>query len=210
MTYQTSAAREEFDSWSRRYDRSFLQKWLFKPAHRMILEVLEPNCRNILDVGCGTGRFAARVLKHLAGARVWGLDLSSGMLDRCQERCRELDGRLQIVQGDSERLPFADDTFDAVTCSHSFHHYPHQERVVREMHRVLRPGGRLVIVDGDRDRLWGRLVFNVIVVMLEGAVKHLTADAFRDLYQRTGFEDIRQRRRGGLLPFVLTAGRALK
>jgi ubiquinone/menaquinone biosynthesis C-methylase UbiE len=209
MTYQTSEAREEFDRWSRRYDRSLVQKLLFKPAHRMMLDVLGPTCRTILDVGCGTGRFAARALRHLAGARVWGLDLSSGMLDRCQERCLQFDRRLQIVQGDSQRLPFADSTFDAVTCAHSFHHYPHQERVAREMHRVLRPGGRLVIVDGDRDRLWGRLVFNVIVVLMEGAVKHLTGDAFRELYVQTGFDEIQQRR-GGLLPFVLTVGRALK
>jgi ubiquinone/menaquinone biosynthesis C-methylase UbiE len=210
MSYQTSEAREEFDRWSRRYDRSLLQKFLFKPSHRMILEALAPDSRNILDVGCGTGRFAARLLKHFAEARVWGVDLSSGMLARCQDRCLSLDGRLQVVQGDSERLPFADNTFDAVTCAHSFHHYPHQERALQEMHRVLRPGGRLVIVDGDRDGLWGRLVFDVIVVLMEGAVRHLSGEAFRDLYHQAGFTDVRQCRRGGLLPFLLTAGRAVK
>jgi ubiquinone/menaquinone biosynthesis C-methylase UbiE len=210
MSYQTSAALVEFERWSRRYDRSLLQKLLFKPAHRMMLDVLGPGLAKVLDIGCGTGRFATRLLKRQPGARVWGLDLSPGMLDRCRQRGRALGGRLQVVQGDSERLPFASDTFDAVTCAHSFHHYPRQHAVLREMHRVLRSGGRLVIVDGDRDRLWGRFVFNVLVVLLEGPVRHLTGAAFRESYRRSGFEEVWQCRRGGLLPFVLTTGRAVK
>ena len=59
------------------------------------------------------------------------------------------------MQGDSERLPFATGTFDVVTCANSFHHYPHQDRAVAEMHRVLQPGGRLMLIDGYRDAPWG-------------------------------------------------------
>src|SRR5438128_456431 len=80
MPYQTADARREFDRWSRRYDRTWLQRYFFKPSHRMLLETLGDDDRDILDVGCGTGRFAARVLRHFPLARVWGLDLSDGML----------------------------------------------------------------------------------------------------------------------------------
>src|SRR5262249_55812653 len=106
--------------------------------------------------------------------------------------------------------PFANNTFDAVTCAHSFHHYPNQARVVAEMYRVLRPGGRLLIVDGDRDGLWGRLVFDLVVVLMEGPVRHLTGHDFRDLYRATGFDNGRQHRHGGPLPFLMTVGRAVK
>ena len=118
--------------------------------------------------------------------------------------------RSELVRGDSQRIPFPDNSFDAVTCSHSFHHYPRQDLVAAEMHRVLRPGGRLYIVDGDRDRLWGRLVYDVVVVMMEGAVKHLSRAAFRSLYMHAGFVDVHQVRQRSILPFMMTVGEARK
>jgi ubiquinone/menaquinone biosynthesis C-methylase UbiE len=210
MTYQTADAKLEFDRWSTRYDRTLLQRLFFKPSHRMLLETLTADDWRILDIGCGTGQFAARVLRRFPRAQVWGLDLSDGMLRQGQERCQAAAGRLHLVQADSERLPFADDFFDAITCTHSFHHYPHQEQVLAEMHRVLRPGGRLLIIDGDRDRLWGRFLFNFVVVLMEGPVRHLRGRTFRRLYRRVGFDEVSQRRRRGLLPFLMTVGRAVK
>jgi ubiquinone/menaquinone biosynthesis C-methylase UbiE len=209
MLQQTMDARQQFDRWSRHYDRDFLQTCFFQPAHAMLLEALRPGDGRILDVGCGTGIFAARVLER-PGTEVWGLDLSAGMLRQAQTRCCTSQGHLHLVQGDSERLPFADGTFDAVTCTHSFHHYPRQGRVLTEMHRVLRPGGRLLLIDGDRDRPWGWLVFEVFVVLMEGPVRHLSARAFRESFRHAGFGSIRQLRRGGPLPFLMTVGRASK
>jgi ubiquinone/menaquinone biosynthesis C-methylase UbiE len=141
---------------------------------------------------------------------VVGLDLSHRMLVRGLTNAKRSDGNVCLVQADSERLPFADSVFDVVTCSHSFHHYPDQERVVDEMHRVLRPGGRLLIIDGDRDGWWGRLVYDVAVVLMEGAVHHLSGRRFRNVYRQVGFDEIRQYRHGGPLPFLLTVGRAVK
>lgn len=210
MEYRIADARKEFDRWSWRYDWDLLQPLFFRPSHRMILENLGPTDLRILDIGCGTGKLAARALTHLPNAEVWGLDLSDGMLQRAGTRAHDFGGRLHLVRGDSERLPFADDSFDAVTCSHSFHHYPHQAHVVAEMHRVLRPDGRLLLVDGDRDRLWGWFVFEVLVVLIEGAVKHRTGADLRQLYRAAGFADVRQRRRKGPLPFLMTVGRAAK
>jgi ubiquinone/menaquinone biosynthesis C-methylase UbiE len=228
MGYHTQDARYEFNGWSRRYDRDPLQNLLFKPSHRLMVQNLEPGEERILDIGCGTSRFAARVLKRFPHVEVVGLDLCTQMLRASRARfplaqngsqesgvrshCSGIgrEGCVHLVQGDSERLPFADNSFDLATCSHSFHHYPNQARVVAEMHRILRPGGRLMIIDGDRDRWWGRLIFDVIVVLMEGRVKHLTGQAMARLYQAAGFTDIVQFRRRGALPFLLTIGRAVK
>jgi ubiquinone/menaquinone biosynthesis C-methylase UbiE len=210
MAYATAEAKREFDNWSKTYDRGVLQTIFFRPAHRMLLAALRPGENEILDIGCGTGAFAARLLKARPDATVCGLDLSDGMLSQCHERSRAASGRLRLVRGDSQRLPFADNSFDAITCSHSFHHYPRQDLVVAEMHRVLRPGGRLYIIDGDRDRIWGRLVYDVVVVMMEGAVKHQSRKGFRSLYHQAGFVDVHQQRQRGLLPFMMTIGEARK
>jgi ubiquinone/menaquinone biosynthesis C-methylase UbiE len=210
MDYCTADARKEFDKWSRRYDWDPLQPLFFQPSHRMILDSLHLTDHRILDIGCGTGRFAASALCHLPNAEVWGLDLSAGMLQRAAARSAAPGGRLRLVQADSEHLPFPDNYFNVVTCSHSFHHYPHQDKVLAEMHRVLRPDGRLLLIDGDRDRLWGWFVFNVVVVLIEGAVVHRTGADFIRMCADAGFNDLTQRRRKGPLPFLMTVGRALK
>jgi ubiquinone/menaquinone biosynthesis C-methylase UbiE len=210
MAYQVDEAQREFDRWSGTYDINPLQLFFFAPAHRMLLGALSPGDQRILDIGCGTGIFASRVLEHLPGAHVWGLDLSDGMLQRSRARCHAAPGRLHLVRGNSERLPFSDNSFDVVTCAHSFHHYPCQDRVVAEMHRVLRPGGGLFIIDGDRDRLWGHLLYDILVVSVEGQVRHVPSRIFRQMYRQAGFTDVRQHRRRGPLPMLLTTGRAVK
>lgn len=210
MPYHIADACREFASWSRSYDRTLLQKLFFRPTHRMLLKELTELDRRILDIGCGTGQFAAAVLARWPRTQVWGLDLSGPMLDQGRHRVADSDGHYQVVQADSERLPFANDSFDVVTCTHSFHHYPHQDLVAAEMHRVLRPGGRIMIADGDRDGAWGWFLFDVLVVMVEGPVKHLTTADFRELYHQIGFANVVHRRRGGLLPFHITIGQAVK
>src|SRR5207253_4173043 len=114
MDYSTADARKQFDRWSRRYDWNLLQPLFFRPSHRMILDSLQTTDLRVLDMGCGTGKFAATALAHLPNAEVWGLDLSNGMLQRAEARSHGYDGRLHVVQADSERLPFADHSFDVV------------------------------------------------------------------------------------------------
>jgi ubiquinone/menaquinone biosynthesis C-methylase UbiE len=203
----TANARNQFDSWSRRYDWDPLQWLFFRPSHQMMLRHVQPTDCRLLDIGCGTGNFAMRAMEAFPRLQVIGLDLSGGMLAQAAPRCQS---RFRVIQADSGKLPLADDLFDVVTCCHSFHHYPQQAQVVAEMYRVLRPGGRLIIVDGDRDRIWGHVVYDGIVVWAEGAVKHLSCAAFRDIYQAQGFGGIQQVRRRGLLPILLTVGQAEK
>jgi len=198
--YKKSYAKKEFDCWSLHYNQSFLQPIFFKPAHQMLLKQLKDTDRKILDVGCGTGNFASQVIKFI-GAEVWGLDLSEGMLSRCPKH-----ERLHFVLGDSENLPFPENTFDAITCTHSFHHYPNQLQAIAEMFRVLRPGGRVHIIDGDPDELWGELFYNHFIVWLEGPVRHLKSKEFKKIYEIVGFQNIEAKRHPGLLPFFMMKG----
>ncbi len=203
----------EFDGWSDSYDASILQKLLFVPSHNFILgEIGDAALRpfRLLDIGCGTGNFVRRVLKEHPVAEVWGLDFSRKMIAAGRQRIAGSESRIQFVQADSESLPLDDNKFDLVTCSNSFHHYPNQAAAVFEMYRVLRPGGRLMIIDGYRDRIWGRFIFDVCVVAVEGAVHHASARRFRELFHEAGFTGVRQQAQLGLAPFLLTVGTAMK
>jgi ubiquinone/menaquinone biosynthesis C-methylase UbiE len=210
MSYDKDQAIREFGNWSRGYDRCILQRLLFEPSHRAIIARIRARPGDgplaVLDVGCGTGVFAARIRAALPRTRVWGVDLVAAMLDQGRSRWCSDTAPIAAVQGDSERLPFRAGAFDVVTCANSFHHYPHQERAVAEMYRVLKPGGRLILVDGCRDDLWGWLIYDVCVAAVEGEVLHASARRVRDLYARAGFVETNQETHHGLAPFLLTEG----
>lgn len=95
----------------------------------------------LLDVACGTGDFSE--LADAIGARSIGLDYAAGMLKRAAER---QDGA-PFVRGDASSLPFSDGSFDAVTCGFALRNFVDIEPVLQEMARVLRSGGRLVLLE---------------------------------------------------------------
>lgn len=125
----------------------------------------------------------------------------------------EADSEITIplfINGDSEHLPFPDESFDVLTCSHSFHHYPHQAAAVREMKRILRPGGRLMLIDGFRDNVIGWVLFDVFITRAESTpeakVFHAPWSTMRKYFDDAGFIDVRQRKTGIWAPIFLTVG----
>lgn len=98
---------------------------------------------SLLDVGCGTG-FLIDLLTRQKAARYFGLDLSDEMIRVAQEKA--IPGASFTV-GSADRLPYPDESFDIVTCSQSFHHYPYPEQAMLEAKRVLKPGGLYILSD---------------------------------------------------------------
>jgi len=207
MVYDKRQATEEFARWSESYDRCVLQWLLFGPSHRALIKriqaVASGRPATVLDIGCGTGLFAERLRAALPDSRVFGVDLVADMLAQGAPRWNHHADAVFPVQGDSERLPFASGSFDFVTCANSFHHYPDQEQAVAEMRRVLKPGGRLLLLDGYRDAPWGWFIYDVCVTFREGNVHHASARRFREILERAGFQAIAQKVRRGPAPFLL-------
>lgn len=208
-------ARHEFEAWARTYDRSLLNHFLFQPSYRIFLEELwtwrsgMTGRFDLLDVGCGTGTFSAMLAASPLEARIVGLDYAPSMCEVAAEKARSagLDGDApHFVAADSEHLPFADGSFDAITCSNSFHHYPHQQKVITEMRRVLRPGGRLLLIDGFRDNVIGWVVFDVIITAVEKEVFHAPWSTIHGYFQAAGFREIRRRKFNFWFPAFLTVG----
>ena len=170
--------------------------------------VVRPGDR-VLDVCCGTGDLALAAVE--AGGRVSGLDFSEPMLERALAKAPELDW----VSGDALALPFAAGSFDAVTIGFGFRNLANAERGLEEMRRVLRPGGRVAILEITRPRglvapfyrLWFDGVIPLAGKVLPGgaAYSYLPASVRRfpdpqglaKLMDEAGFDEIRWRLFGG-------------
>ncbi len=107
------------------------------------LSALPPYAR-VVDLGCGSGTFTQ--LLRRAGYESVGLDISGKLLEVGRRKYPEI----EFLQGDIERLPFSDGSFDGVLLSGVVHHFPDPSRCAMEVFRVLRPGGRFVAFDPNR------------------------------------------------------------
>ena len=115
------------------------------PSLPKLLQLLRPLATDTcLDIGTGAGHTAALLAKHTR--YVYGLDPAEGMRHTASHTYAHL-SNLEFVDGTSEKTGFPDDTFDIVTARHTLHHHPSIPKTLREVTRVLKPGGRLVIVD---------------------------------------------------------------
>lgn len=123
------------------------------PLHRRVLGEIEgelgPKRPRILDVGCGGGHFAMALAERAPGAEIVGLDLSPEQIARARRRAAGFD-QLRFVEGSALDLPFEDRRFDLVLSLGSLKHWPSAQRGLEECARVLAPGGRLWVIEGDR------------------------------------------------------------
>ncbi len=196
----------EFCDWAATYDAHWLNHFLFEPSHKMLVrELAAVTPGRVLDVGCGTGELANRLARR--GWQVIGLDLCEPMLHRARFKLNGYAGSVRLTVADSEHVPFADGAFDIVTCANSFHHYPNQEAVVRELHRVLKPGGQLFLLDGWPDQFIGRIVYDLIITHVEGGqVWHRESHDVKVMFKDAGFDRVGQKRTYSLFPILLTRG----
>lgn len=100
----------------------------------------------ILEVGCAGGLLCHRLKEKLPAAEITGLDFDTGHIAYALEKTQELGLDCDFVAGDACELPFADASFD-VCCSHTVMNFCDPEKFVREQHRVLKPGGRMIVMD---------------------------------------------------------------
>lgn len=101
-----------------------------------------------LDIGCGTGFLALELAAR--GHRAAGVDLAPAMLAQARAKAAAQGHAIRFEEGDAERLPFPDGGFDLAISRHVLWTLPHPEAAIDEWLRVLRPGGRLAIIDGAR------------------------------------------------------------
>ena len=136
------------------YKRNFdLEKdyWWFVGVRKMVHNLLEINLKNkklkILDVGCGTGGLMDELTQK--GHSVWGLDISQEALEFCALR-----GHINLKLGSATSIPFEDQSFDVVTGIGVIEHLEDDDKFLKEVRRVLRPGGSFVMLTSSFQWLW--------------------------------------------------------
>lgn len=108
--------------------------------------IVPANVTHLVDVACGTGLFIAKVRARRPAARITGIDISQEMLAQAQRRFMG-DSAVRFADGVAESLPLAEASCDVVSCNNAFHLVQDAGAALREFHRVLEPGGRVIIVD---------------------------------------------------------------
>lgn len=115
---------------------------------KAIAQLKEIQPKVILDVATGTGDVALEAMS-LKPEKIIGVDISTGMLELGRQKIakRGLSEKIEMVEGDSENLPFQDNTFDAVTVAFGVRNFENLLKGLKEINRVLRPGGKLVVLE---------------------------------------------------------------
>jgi len=165
--------------------------------------------KQMLDIATGTGDLALEAYKQLKPDHIIGLDISQQMLEFGKEKISKkgLSDQISMVHGDSEQLPYEKDRFDAITAAFGVRNFENVDKGLKEMLRVLKPGGKLVVLEFTRPKFFPfKQLFNFYFANIlpwigkkkskdKGAYKYLYEsvqafpdyDRFTDVLKQNGF-----------------------
>jgi demethylmenaquinone methyltransferase / 2-methoxy-6-polyprenyl-1,4-benzoquinol methylase len=205
---------EMFDTIAFRYD--FLNRFLSGGADiawrkKAIRELREIDPKSILDVATGTGDLPIMMMKMLNPEQITGIDISDGMLDIGRKKISKLhlENQITLLSGDAEIILFGDNSFDAVTVAFGVRNFQNLEKGLAEMFRILRPGGKLVILEFSKPekglflsfyKVYLRMIAPRIGKMVSGnldAYKYLNdsvnafpeCEVFTRILEKTGYKN---------------------
>ncbi len=178
-----------FDNIAFRYD--FMNRFLSVGIDvywrkRAIRELKELKPKRILDMATGTGDVAILTYKYLKPVKITGIDLSEGMLALGRKKVDrlKLNDSIELLQGDSETIKFSDNTFDAVTVAFGVRNYENLQKGLKDMFRVLKPGGKLIILEFSKPRKPLLSIYNLymnFVTPIIGRIISKNKEAYRYL-----------------------------
>ena len=170
----------------------------------------------ILDIATGTGDLAILAANKFPGTQITGIDISTGMLERGRKKIANLllNKQIELIEGDSEAINFEAGTFDAITVAFGVRNFANLEKGLEEMYRVLKPGGKAVILEFSKpcQRIF-RVLYNFYTKLIAPGVASLftrnkeayqylhnsvkafpEGEEFLHVLQQSGFKDISLKR----------------
>jgi ubiquinone/menaquinone biosynthesis C-methylase UbiE len=183
----------QFNSWAENYDNPSIRNGFFTRSNKAIVKLLPQTFEvSILDVGTGTGILIEQVILKNKSAHLFGIDISPEMVKKAK---RKFQGKnnVTVALGSVNKLPYKDNSFEFVTCANSFHHHPDSMQSLKEIKRVLKPGGKLILSDGCLDGFFRQFVFKIEnSINKEGKIFRYTKRQVKDLFVQAGFMNISQ------------------
>jgi ubiquinone/menaquinone biosynthesis C-methylase UbiE len=172
-------------------------------------QVIVPKNAAILDVGCGGGRTVRRLAALAPDSKVVGLDYSAASVAVSRDTNADniAAGRVHIEQGSVAALPFPDCTFDVVTAVETHYYWPDLPANMREILRVLKPGGMFALIAETYRGGPFRLVYGIVMPLLRAAF--LSDEEHRDLLTQAGFTEVATKHVSGK-NWICATGRRLK
>ncbi len=183
-----------FDCWAGSYDH-FIFGWWMRYIQREVVEkmVLTANS-GILDIGCGTGFTLLELSTLVKKGKLTGIDLSAAMIDQARKKLQGITNAT-VVQAEVEKIPFKSNSFDYVISTEAFHHFPNPQKALKEMKRVLKNQGRIIIADISFPP---HFLFNVLFKLEPGFVQMYSQKEIARLAEKVPLHLVEQKRVGAV------------
>ena len=179
--------RVKWDKWADSLDDTGWRHDYLKDAQSKLISLLDvkENIR-FLDIGCGAGWAVGEVARLVDNQGLfYGVDLSSKMIGKAQSKFSD-DDHFHFLEANAESIPLDDDSFDIIICTNSFHHYPHPDKAVLEMYRLLNKGGKVYILDPTADSWIAKAADKIIRLMEPEHVRLYSTKEFQQLLENAG------------------------
>lgn len=175
-----------FNRWAFSYDSPWFQFWM-KKFHASILRELQGKEKvAVLDLSCGTGQLLQSLCHQ--NIQLTGVDYSPEMIKIARKRLPPL---IKLYQADVHALPFRGNTFDYVVSTEAFHHYYNQRKAIAQMKRVVKKGGKVIIVDVN---FFLRPIHWLFQKIEPGCVRINSRKEMHELFTQAGLTSITQQR----------------
>ena len=186
----------QFNKWAQTYDSNIFSYYFFYLLNRSVKILLNPShASTLLDVGFGSGILLHQLSEADPTLKLYGVDVSDEMYKKAKQKFLG-NKQVKLYLSSAVSLTFKENTFDYVTCIQSFHHHPNSLQSLKEMYRVLKPKGKLLLSDTSLDGPIRTLLHKAeqtVYPKRESNIFRYTNKQMRDLFQSVGFKNITQR-----------------
>ncbi len=180
---------KKWDRWSASLDSDGWKSKFLRQAQQEVINLLNPKDDvRFLDVGCGTGWAVGQAFKLFNGkGTFYGADLSEKMIEKAKENFKGY-VNIHFIKANAESIPLEDNCFDIIISTNSFHHYLHPDKALKEFHRLLKPGGKLYILDPTADSVFLKLIDKIVKLLEREHVKMYSTEEFKNLFKLTALK----------------------